>query len=224
MNRYSKLRFVLALILCLWGFQFFKIGFSLIGLNSTLLPYIQRGMDQRMSQLEIEYKKNGLKDGVREEDFEREFGVLKTDMDNFKEGVAQGKNYFLEAAVVILCYLLCFLFWINTYLVLRKSTHFEKLMKTALFTVWGFVGSFYVYMLNQISFVFSSTERIMRLVEMLAGSKEMPVVESGRMLKNFLVSPEGILFPVLFLLFFWGIPFAVYVWLKKRERLLFSST
>ena len=223
MHRYSKLRFVLALVLCFLGFQFFKIGFSFKGSNSALLPYIQRGVDQKLSDLEAEYQMKGLKEGVDAEDFERELGALKTDMEHFKKGVLHGKNYLVEIAVVMLGYLLCFLFLVNAYLVLRKSVHFDRVMKTALYAVWVFWGSFYAYIIVQVSFIFSSTERIMRLVTMIADVEDAPAVRPGRMLRESLTSPEAILFTAAFLLFFWGIPLLLYAWLKNRERSLSGS-
>lgn len=219
MDRYSKLRSVLALVLLLEGVQFFKIGFSLKGLNYALLSYIQRGMDQRISQFESEYITNELKERIDPKEFEQELNTLRSDMANFKKDIMSGKNYFMEIVIMVLCFVLGVLFWVNTYLVLRRSKQSDLMIRMAFNMVWIFVGSFCIYVFSQLYFVFTITERNMRLVGMLQGVERTSAIHTREMLKNFLISPEVILFPVLFLLFFWAVPFVLYVWIKKRERL-----
>jgi hypothetical protein len=219
MEKYSKIRLALAVVFLFLSFNSVLIGITLNGKNQKLAPFVQRGLEARIAELEKDYAARGLRENVNKGDFDKGLSELKKNLVSIEQGEVFGiLGLWLERIAVFLCFLMAVTFLINIILVLRRSPLFDACIKFSVFPVMAFAVFFYWAFLNQMAQTFQILEHIGKVAGMLQGAGNVQIINKYLMMRSVMFSPVVFIISAFFLLLYLGLPLGLYMWLKTREN------
>lgn len=221
MKKYSRLRWVLAVVFVVFGFNVMGMGSAIqaFNRNQRMAPYVQRGLGEKIAELEKQYSEKGLKEGVSQVDFETKLGKIKKYLSELGKGSAFGIwGSWSEKIVILLSIIVSALFFVNALLIIKHSAIFDLSMSFLLSGVIAFVIALCGYFLVEMFFVSQTISEVTKLTSMLQAGVNVEEFDRRLFLMRVICSPYVILPPVFILLLFLGVPSGLYVWLKKREK------
>ncbi len=219
MNKYSKIRFALAVVFLFFSFRIVDIGVLVKETNHRVIPYIKRGLQGRIADFEKDYSEKGLKENVKKENFDKGLSELKDNLVRLENGEVFGAvGNWIEKILVFLSFFISILFFLNAVLILRRIPSFEIFIKFSYPLVVLWVIFLFFGMFNPMSYVVQGGKIAARIAFMLKGAEKFYSYDKFSMLRLIMLDPRNILFLSYILFVFAGIPFGLYKWIKKREE------
>jgi hypothetical protein len=218
MAKYSKLRYVLAVVVLFWGLSIVGLGFSMTGWNQQMMPYVTRGLNARIVILEKDYVQQGLNESASKEEFEKGLTELKTVLGRVEKGEVFGAwGMFLEKLSLFLCFLAGILFLLNVYFLLRRHMFLDICMKLSMAAALAFFISYGYWCFIQWSFTLQVVEDAIGLQLMLKNT-QVHAIEAGSILRSTFSSRSVMYGLGLIFSLYCGLPFSLYMLIKMREK------